>query len=580
MARRLGFFSAGLSLALACGHGETARPPQIVAITPRSDVPRPIAPPTEAPATEHAQWLPGIDFSDLGDGRLGAVVNGRRVVVGAGKASVLDGASLPDGAPAVSLPPCLGLPPSLGGGWLFVRETSLYFSRAFDSEVRVVVEGMTDPHVGIGYGSVLVEVAGGKKRLVELATGRVLPSPVPDLAEIFSLASGEVAARTKSGALYLARRHDTPFTKIATARPVDRLASFENEFVLHHGDHEERLTRDGRLHRPPPEAGDIPATENLWALHPHAQLEVYERRADALPGVRMLDEGTVAMSPAIVLGVRDHDLLVFDARTGRASRARAGIFAAFDRCYLVRGGRPVFVACEGPGPMKLSRIDDPTAPMVEERTFAKTYNHAELGQPTHEAPIVIRRRCNGDEANGSFCVRQKEGSWADIPPPPDPDRLLDSIVSIEKVAADADGTPYGLARQKVSDDLILVDGRANAVKRIVRREAPAFDYRSFLSSSFTVIDGEVHVLFPGEHPGVLILRRDGRVDARTLTGHMASVGRRALLVSDDGALRETLDGGETFHDVTPPPGGADRRTLSCEEGGCHVGPWLRLGWGP
>jgi hypothetical protein len=137
--------------------------------------------------------------------------------------------------------------------------------------------------------------------------------------------------------------------------------------------------------------------------------------------------------PSLRRPTREHDLVVFDARTGRVSSTRAGVFAAYARCYLVRGGRRAFVACESPGTMKLLRIDDLTAPPVEERT---------------------------------------------------------------------------------------------------------------------------------------------------LTGKMASVGRGALLITEDGGLRETLDGDETFHDVTPPPGGADPRTLSCEEGGCHVGPWLRLGWGP
>jgi hypothetical protein len=230
--------------------------------------------------------------------------------------------------------------------------------------------------------------------------------------------------------------------------------------------------------------------------------------------------------------------------------------------------------------MNLLRIDDLAVRPVEERTFKKSYNHAEIGQAPPGAPIVIRRRCNGDDAKGAFCVRQGEGSWVDFAPPPDPDKLLDTVVYIEKIAADVDGTPYGFARQRTSEDLVIVDGRANTVKRIPRRDVPAWDYRSFLASSFTVIHGELHFLFPGDHPGILILRRDGRVDARTLTGRMACVGRSALLVTEDGGLRETLDGGETFHDVTPPPGGADPRALSCEEGGCHVGPWLRLGWGP
>jgi hypothetical protein len=294
----------------------------------------------------------------------------------------------------------------------------------------------------------------------------------------------------------------------------------------------------------------------------------------------MLDFNTVAMSPDAVLSIRRKDLVVFDARTRREASTRAGLFTAYDRCDFVRGGRPAFVACERPGELKLLRIDDPAGPVIDERTFPRNDDRRKIGEATHDAPIVIGHRCNGDAALGSFCVRQWEGSWVDFAPPPDPYGLLGNVVSIQEVAADVDGTPFGFAREERTDDLIIVDGRANDVTRIPRAEVPALDPKALWETSFTVIHGEPHFLFPGERPGVLIRRRDGGLDARTLTGHMASIGRRALLVTEDGALRETLDGGETFHDVPSPPGGADPTPLECEEGGCLVGPWLRLGWGP
>jgi hypothetical protein len=561
-----------------------------MACTPRRERPQPIVIPpamalagatpdaSTAPPPKAGRWLPGLDFADIEGGRLGAVVNGRRVVWSADKATVIDVEPLPGGASSMSAPPSVAVPAALGGGWLFLRDNGLYFARSFEGEVRLVVSGPIELAFGIGYGAVLVEV-GNQRRLVELETGRTLPLPVPGLVELFSLPSGEVAARTQSGALYLARGRDRPFTKIATPHPVVRLASVEKEFAISYDqDDQARLTREGRLHPPPPESGDIPNTLNVWAIDPRTEIERYDERMDARTGERMLDENTVAMSPAVVLGIREDDLVAFDVGTGRVSGTQAGAFGAYDRCYLVRGGRPSFAACEGKKTLELLRLDDPSSPPIFERSFEKIFHHGELGVASSGAPVLTRRRCNGADEHGAFCMRNADGTWKDVAPPPDPTKLLDRVVFIEKVAADVDGTPYGYARERVTDDLVVVDGRAREVKVIPRRDLPAWDYRAFWSSSFTVMNGEVHLLFPGDHPGVLVLRRDGRIDARTFEGEMAVAGRHALLVTKAGALRESLDAGETFHDVAEPPGGADPRTLSCSEGGCHVGPWLRLGW--
>src|SRR5262249_29798718 len=160
---------------------------------------------------------PGFDFLDLGDGRLGAIVAGRRVTVRGGQATVIDEAPVPD------LKERAAIPPPLGEGWLFFGERSVHFARSFEGPMSRIVDSMSDPRVGIGYGVVLVEV-GGRKQLIDVLTRRTVPFPIPNLAEMFGLATGEVAARNERGEVYLARGRGKPFKKVATRRPVELIA--------------------------------------------------------------------------------------------------------------------------------------------------------------------------------------------------------------------------------------------------------------------------------------------------------------------------------------------------------------------
>jgi hypothetical protein len=85
-------------------------------------------------------------------------------------------------------------------------------------------------------------------------------------------------------------------------------------------------------------------------------------------------------------------------------------------------------------------------------------------------------------------------------------------------------------------------------------------------------------LVAGDHPGVATIDGNGKVESKPLAGHLAAVGSHGLLVSPNGDISETIDGGQTWHSVEAPPGGADPDVLHCSEAACEVGPWIRLGW--
>jgi hypothetical protein len=113
---------------------------------------------------------------------------------------------------------------------------------------------------------------------------------------------------------------------------------------------------------------------------------------------------------------------------------------------------------------------------------------------------------------------------------------------------------------------------------------PAWVEDSIDWSALTIESGTLRFLISSQHAsGVFEIGADDSVHAQPLDGHMSvASGSRALQLTADGKLRETLDAGHTFHEVQPPPGGAPRPEvdrLACRETGCILGPWYRLGWG-
>jgi len=129
----------------------------------------------------------------------------------------------------------------------------------------------------------------------------------------------------------------------------------------------------------------------------------------------------------------------------------------------------------------------------------------------------------------------------------------------------------------ITDGLIVIDGKANSVFTVPISSMPAWarDGWEVVSAS----NGQLRFLIGGEHPGVMAIGGDGKiVDAKELSGKMSAIGSRAILVTPEGKISETIDAGRTWQDVEPLPGGADS-VPRCMPGGCEVGPWYRLGWG-
>jgi len=271
---------------------------------------------------------------------------------------------------------------------------------------------------------------------------------------------------------------------------------------------------------------------------------------------------------------------VLDARNGKVVRRHSAAFEGHENCFPIRGGTPAFIGCNDPGAMTLLRVDASDAKPVVERSFKGVYTQ-DFGEPPEQAPLALAKRCDGSSEVGALCVRREEKTWKQLPQPADPQKLMAQIPFIVHVAASEDGFAYAFGWLGGGGDLVVVDSRANKVRRIDKGSLPKWASEGIRWGALGIEDGTLRFLIAGDSPGVLEIRADDSIQAERLQGRMASVGSRALLITAQGGLRETLDGGRSFHDVAPPPGGApDSGFFRCVAAGCSLGPWHRVGWGP
>jgi hypothetical protein len=123
--------------------------------------------------------------------------------------------------------------------------------------------------------------------------------------------------------------------------------------------------------------------------------------------------------------------------------------------------------------------------------------------------------------------------------------------------------------------------------RVLRVDLPEFEQKGLRYDQVSVDDAGTVRFLTGPSKmgrgssGVVRVTTSGataHVAAQTLPGRVYAAGRLGIMVLPDGSMRETLDGGDSFHDVEAPPGGVTS-WVRCMETGCDLGAWYRVGWG-
>ncbi|MCA9597243.1 MAG: hypothetical protein KC776_28210 [Myxococcales bacterium] len=554
----------GATLLSGCGGAPPPAPATpIPSATPTSapDVPAPSLPPQKL-----SRWVPGDIFRHFDNGKQAAVVAGRRILISDGEATVLDEKPLPGlGRP-------VRVPELLGGGVLFTSDSHVYFASAFEAAPRLITRrASSEARIGVGRSQVFVEGA-----LYALPNGEKIAPPVKDMVMLFGTPKGVVAAVSKTGDLYVSTAHGQPFKK-SPASGVQYLGYDGKGIVVSSKGGSERLDADGHLVPRPNEPG-MTVSDNVDAFQ-EPWPDFSRPPPEPSAAERLLDPLVTAMDAETALAVKGEDLLVLDGRTGAITNTIQGAFAGHENCFPIRGGTPAFIGCNDGPAMTLMRIESTTEKPTVERSFKGTYTQ-DFGDPPSGAPLALPKRCDGSNVPGAACLRKSDGTWVDVPAPPDPQKLLSKVPFNVSTAAE-NGAVYRFGWMNGNGDLIVTDSGQKKVRRIDANRFPKWAKGGIRWDALGIHDGTLRFLIAGDSPGVLEIHPDDSVTGEQLEGRMASIHDRALLISKSGELRETLDGGETFTDVPAPPGGAPKSGFfRCVETGCSLGPWHRVGWGP
>lgn len=567
-------FALGFAGSLACG----SSPPPPASEAPVRPAPRTVpepAPPRPL-AGGGARYLAGDTFKDLGDGRSGAVASGRRVVLRGDQAQVVDAQPVEDIGRGTRIPDVLG------GGWVFVGRRTVRHGPAFDGVLTVVASAAAahgDVDVGVGHRRLLVRFGDSPPTLHELPSGKPVKLDPPDLSQLFGTDQGLVVAATSKGALFV-ERSDKPGWKKLNAPPVERLAYDGKGIVIWSRKGDLRLEVDGKLGPKPNEPGMIVA-DNLAAF---ALSFDFSKPPTETDPERLLSPLTRRMNEKAAFMVDETKLVFLDASTGKPLAEVEGAFAGKENCFPIRGGVPSFVGCNSNQVMALYRLESVGAKPVFERAFEGLYTQ-DFGAPSASAPLAFSGRCDGSKDKAVLCVREASGAWKERPPVADPGRLLDRAPFMAHAAASADGQAFAFAFLDGGGDLVIVDAKQSKVRTLPQSRVPTWagagvDWRALTiePEALRFVLGDAKGTRPTS--GIVEIHSDGRVTAEALAGRIAAHGSRALQVTPDGKLRETLDAGKTFTEIDPPPGGppSGSDTFVCHETGCKLGPWNRAGW--
>jgi hypothetical protein len=523
----------------------------------------------------------------LGHGRAGLLHDGRRFLWESGALAPVDAGSAPglDGVFAV--------PEGLGGGFVFSGDHGVAFADSFGGPLRRLTDHAT--RFAIAPQAVLVFGADGDSiRSVLLSTrdGTPLQGAPRDIERLFTNRNGlSLAISTASDKRWFSADGRTwrelALRDVMTAgEDGDGLLIFTQGAQFH-------LGRDGTLAR-------LRLSEDdEFSRRTRAQLE--QMMPPTAAGAEDVFEGELFDAGWAPTGRTEDEWFqvlgrhVCTFRTSTAERACSSPTVGRedeDCAATTMNGEPL-VGCFVIGTrLSLLHVDLATGGTSLERTIeVKAGFASHVGTVPGVFPVtqMVTASCEGDARKG-VCVRDARGSWRTFDEPPQGATVLPfpgELVILSRsangdVVLESSGTSVrrAFAAEVVSraDRVMGVGGadagghEASAVQLGVLRTATGI--RQFFGPNPSLATTHAQSYWVD-----LSLVEPGAMEIRSVSGFVAQAGSHALRLAD-GKLWETSDGWSTWHEVAPPPTGvpADLGGAMCDDRGCAVGAWARLGW--
>ncbi|WP_437766319.1 hypothetical protein WMF27_25210 [Sorangium sp. So ce281] len=595
---------AALALA-ACGAAEPATAP------PGAAEPPPRAPATVAlgPARYVAQPHLGLIERVVIDGREvdRVIVNGQRAELhglerleplGADRVALAGGAVFP----AWARPGARAVGVARVARYLFWSGGDLYAAESFGGELRKLatlpgdVAGAFPWLDGIG----LLTAAGSF--VVQGASGALRPLGSPSLVAAAAASERRALVLTVFGRALLTLDAGASYRDV-TAELGDAIAlDVRGEeivaslaFGLERAVEPSGRLGEPRARRAPPADGIDPG----WLGR-----SPFEQLADAVASGLPLADGGAALAVDGLIGR-------VDLATGRASSV-APLPPGSGECAPFRAGDALLAVCAGPERASVVDLSSDARALRVERSFELLPEPARatdrfvgvdgeaLGyvgpcegppRPRIDLRALSQGAIAGDATQQSavFCVRRGPGDWVE--------HRLDAADASDVLAwipRRGGGAVALIARPGT----FLPDGErvevrgALRVVRIARGEPPLLwppygeERAELLSRALAVraddaIEGWLPVHGYAADPAPITIDPAGRLRRHAVPARARSIaasGPFALAETEDGGLFETIDRGQRWAPVAPPPGGGAARLDACSAVGCSLGTLLRLGW--
>ena len=525
-----------------------------------------------------ASYVEKSSFRDGAPLRTGVIVAGLRVRTDASGLSMAD---------TVADPPLLGgaqMADHVGGGLLFWSSSSLYTADTFLGALRPLLNiGYKPLTASFGPTFVLLRGAEGQRFAIDLRTrGRVALSP-PLLVDIASTDDGRALALLEGGSCALstdAGKSYQPLNLPASEHALGVSCAGDALLVQLSSGSLLRLEKDGAASLAPAPAAPQhrPRADALWPL-----AEPPIERALRY-GVALGEEfAGVAVAGAVA---------TVNLRTGELVQVTRALVPSDLECRALDASGGLILACGSHerGTVVLSDVFG--ARPVTQARFPPGVSLAFA-----DGVLLAASRCDGQRSPGAVCVRGADGRFRDhdvsakltaigkatLPAAPGAPAAPPAFVS--RFIPKQGGGALAVVTFPVSGLLDVQSGTFLPLAPEVPRaalDAPG-GHESWLGLDWVAFkDGSVRGWLSST--GVAIAR-DGRLEPSVYEFRtVVAAGPHALAFDKGRHAFQSSDWGQTWVETLAPPGSVLGNVPMlgprCSPVGCHLGPWLRVGWEP